>query len=108
MYHLAPKVLAITVTGHKFPRFSRNRVATRRSSLYSQLQISNMPPIRTPLGQISGNSRPKGHELTPIQRAKIVGAAEYGVSLAQIAAQSSLPDSTICYTIQQDTERSEC
>ena len=66
-----------------------------------------MPPIRTPLGRVSGNSR-RGPDLTPVQRAKIIGAAEHGISPSQIATTYGLKYTTIQSTIQLDPERDNC
>jgi hypothetical protein len=66
-----------------------------------------MPPIRAPLGQISSNIR-RGPELTPIQRAKIIGAVEHSISPAEVVATYRLLDSTVRSIIQLDLERNEC
>jgi transposase len=65
-----------------------------------------MPPIRTPLGSISGNRIPGG-ELKPYQRGKIIGKAEEGASIAKIARDLKCHESTVTYTIQQERLRNE-
>ena len=66
-----------------------------------------MPPIRTPLAQVSGNSH-RGPDLTPIQRAKIIGAADHRASPAQIAATYGVKYGTVRSTIRLDLERNDC
>jgi IS30 family transposase len=63
-----------------------------------------MPPIRTPLGTISGNQRDRAH-LNPYQRGQIARKASEGAKPADIAADLNLTRSTIYYTFQQDKLR---
>jgi hypothetical protein len=65
-----------------------------------------MPPQRTPLGSISGNSR-RGKELTPYMRGKIAGKASEGAKPAAIAIKLKIPRKTIEYTLQQDELRND-
>jgi IS30 family transposase len=65
-----------------------------------------MPPQRTSLGSISGNSR-RGKELTPYMRRKIASKASEGVKLAAIAIELKIPRKTIEYTLQQDELRDD-
>jgi DNA-directed RNA polymerase specialized sigma24 family protein len=51
-------------------------------------------PQRRPLGEISGNRR-DGKELTPIQRAEVVGAAKRGVRYADISRILDIAPTTV-------------
>ena len=62
-----------------------------------------MPP-RTPLGVISGNRR-KSKDLTPFQRGKIVGNADTGLSIALIAENYNIAESTVRSTLQLNPQR---
>jgi hypothetical protein len=62
-----------------------------------------MPP-RRPLREISGN-RPINHELTPNQRAEIVGAAKCGVGYADIGRILDFAPSTVRYTYELSSQR---
>ena len=63
-----------------------------------------MPQPRTPIGVISGNIQKK-KQLTPYQRGKITGAAQFGHSPAEIAKEFNRPDSTIRTTLKLDPLR---
>jgi hypothetical protein len=62
-----------------------------------------MPP-RRPLGEINGNRR-INHKLTPNQRAEIVGAAKYGVRIADIGRILKFAPSTVRYTYELSEQR---
>jgi hypothetical protein len=63
-----------------------------------------MPPLRTPLGSISGN-RSHGCELHPYSRGKIVRKASEGANPYKIAKDLDLTRSTVQYTLRQDEFR---
>ena len=63
-----------------------------------------MPP-RRPLREISGN-RPVNHELTPTERAEIVGAAKCGVIFADIGCVLNFTPSTVRYTYELSEQHS--
>ena len=63
-----------------------------------------MPPLHTPLRNISGN-RLAHNRLTPYMRGQVVGQAFKGIKNAQIAKDLNLSDSTVRYTLQQDELR---
>jgi hypothetical protein len=63
-----------------------------------------MPPIRIPLGAISGNQRDRIH-LNPYQHGQIAGKASEGVKPIDIAVDLNLIYSTIYYIFQQDELR---
>jgi len=65
-----------------------------------------MPPIRTPLGAISGNRLP-GYEISPYMRGKVMGQASKGATPTQIAADLKLTRSAVRYTISIDPLRNE-
>ena len=65
-----------------------------------------MPPQRTPLGAIDSN-RPRGKDLTPYIRGKIVGMAEGGASVLQIQAQYGVSRKAVRGSIAQDYARPE-
>jgi DNA-binding CsgD family transcriptional regulator len=60
-----------------------------------------MPPIRTPLGSISGN-RIHLCELKPYERGRIIGKAEEGATSAKIARDLKCSESAVKYTIRQE------
>jgi hypothetical protein len=61
----------------------------------------NMPPQRTPMGEISGN-RPKGKHLTPYMRGKITGCRLFSSSPAEIAMGLNIGFPTVRYTLSVD------
>ena len=65
-----------------------------------------MPPLRTPLGSISGN-RLKGCEISPYMRGQVAGKASEGRGLRGIATDLKLDYSTVRYTLKQDELRHE-
>ena len=65
-----------------------------------------MPPQRTPLRSLLGNSI-RGPNLTPYQRGKIAGAREAGDTPASISRCQNVPVSTIRYTLKLDKQRVE-
>jgi transposase len=65
-----------------------------------------MPPTRTPLAPITPN-RPAGFQLTPYERAKLIGRREAGQSLDQIAKETRTPKSTVKSTIDKAEYRYE-
>jgi transposase InsO family protein len=65
-----------------------------------------MPPLRTPLGCISGN-RFKGCEISPYLRGKIAGKASLGLTAYKIAKDLKLVTGIVRYTILQDELRDE-
>jgi len=71
---------------------------------HSYMQFTTMAPKRKPLGEISGNI-PRRKELTPIQRAEIIGASKCSVKPAQIAKDLSVPRTTIYTTIGRALQR---
>jgi hypothetical protein len=83
-----------------------NREKSRPSILTLLLINHKMPPLRTPLGSISGNSR-RGKELTPYMRGKILGKASEGAKSATIAIKLKIPRKTVEYTLQQDELRND-
>jgi hypothetical protein len=87
----------------------RERVKTRflASPLSSSSLLSaNMPPLRTPLGSISGN-RLKGCEISPYMRGQVAGKASECRGLRGIATDLKLDYSTVRYTLKQDELRHE-
>jgi len=62
-------------------------------------------PQRAPLTPISGNST-RRKELTPIQRAEICTAFEWGGAIPEIAKRFKVPESTIRETIKKATTTS--
>ena len=87
--------------------FKRERVKPRffASSFPNPLHNSTkMPPLHTPLRNISGN-RLAHNRLTPYMRGQVVGQAFKGIKNAQIAKDLNLSDSTVRYTLQQDELR---
>jgi len=72
----------------------------------SLISYTKMPPLRTPLGSISGNHR-KGKELTPYMRGQIAGQAFKGAKPAAIAIDLNVPRKTVKYTLQQDELRDD-
>ena len=78
-----------------------------RPSIPTLLIIDHeMPPLRTPLGCISGN-RFKGCEISPYLRGKIAGKASLGLTAYKIAKDLKLVTGTVRYTILQDELRDE-
>jgi hypothetical protein len=64
------------------------RIATRL--LLTQLLIfKNMPPVRTILGETSGN-RVRGKDLTPYKRGLVIRAHSFGVKEATIIREFEL------------------
>jgi hypothetical protein len=61
-------------------------------------------PQRRPLGEISGNRR-DGKELTPIQRAEVVGAAKCGVRYADISRILDIAPITVRRTYELSDQR---
>jgi transposase len=61
-------------------------------------------PSRRPLREINGN-RPINHELTPNQRAEIVGAAKCGVRITDIGRMLNFTPSTVRYTYELSEQR---
>jgi hypothetical protein len=65
-----------------------------------------MPPLRTPMGEISGNRDIRTH-LTPYMRGKIIGCSLFGSSPTEVAVGLNLERSTVRYTLIQDVLRHE-
>jgi len=65
-----------------------------------------MPPLRTPLRNISGN-RPSHSRLTPYMRGQVVGQAFKGAKSTEIAEDLKIAESTVRYTLQQDELRDD-
>jgi transposase len=63
-------------------------------------------PQRRPLGEIDANHRIR-KELTPTQRAQIVGAAKCGQTITQIAKTFGIPIPTVQSTIERDPQRQD-
>jgi hypothetical protein len=61
-------------------------------------------PLRQPLGEINGNRR-INYELTPNQRAEIVGAAKCGVRIANIGRILNFAPLTVRYTYELSEQR---
>jgi hypothetical protein len=68
--------------------------ATRSPPPSSLYILTKMPPIRTPLGSISGN-RLKGLEISPYIRRQVKGQANYSITQANIVRNLKLITSTI-------------
>ena len=65
-----------------------------------------MPPIRTPLGSISGNIK-RGRELTPYERGIIIGSHNSGKSPCEIKLQTNHSRNAVRGTIALKTSRSD-
>src|ERR1700733_4312017 len=65
-----------------------------------------MPPLRTPMGEISGNRDIRTH-LTPYMRGKIIGCSSFGSSPTEVTVGLNLERSTVRYTLIQDVLRHE-
>jgi hypothetical protein len=65
-----------------------------------------MPPQRTPLHAIDSN-RPRGKDITPYMRGKIVGMADGGASASKIQAQYGVSRKAVRGSIAQDSQRPE-
>jgi hypothetical protein len=63
-----------------------------------------MPPIRTPLRSIDGNSKDYKH-LSPYQRGQIVGKQSEGVNHSKIARDLGVYRSAVYYTLQKEPLR---
>ncbi|PQE07783.1 hypothetical protein CJF31_00007589 [Rutstroemia sp. NJR-2017a BVV2] len=64
-----------------------------------------MPPIRTPLGERSRNTR-DGKHLSPYQRGQVIGQYYKGAKPAAIATALKVHDSAVRYTLQHMELRS--
>jgi hypothetical protein len=60
-----------------------------------------MPPQRTPLCAIDGN-RPRGKDISPYVRGKIVGMVDGGASTSKIQAQYGVSRKAVRGSIAQD------
>lgn len=65
-----------------------------------------MPPQRTPLRVIDSN-QPRGKEISPYMRGKIIGMVDSGSLISSIQAQYSLSRKAVRGTIAQDSLRQE-
>jgi hypothetical protein len=65
-----------------------------------------MPPQRTPLRVIDSN-RPRGKEVSPYMRGKIIGMVDSGSSISLIQAQYGLSRKAVRGTITQDFLRQQ-
>lgn len=65
-----------------------------------------MPPQRTPLCAIDAN-RPRGKDISPYVRGKIVGMADSGVPASKIQAQYGVSRKAVRGSIAQDSQRPE-
>ena len=63
-----------------------------------------MTKQRLPLGEISGNIKHR-KELTPYERAEIIGAAKCGVNPSAISARLSLSRRTVRSTLSREPLR---
>ena len=63
-----------------------------------------MAPVRRALQPIADNTR-KLRELRPVERGKINGKAETGLTVAQIARDENRPESTVRDTLRQGLVR---
>jgi transposase len=59
---------------------------------------------RTPLRVIDGNRR-RGNELSPYQRGILIGAARPGITIASLAKDARIPESTIRDTLEKSSSR---
>jgi transposase len=75
-----------------------------RESKHQHLQLGKMPSKRQPLGQISGNVSNR-KQLTPIERAEIIGASKCGVRPGKIAKDLLVPRTTVYTTIDRAPQR---
>ena len=71
---------------------------TRRAPQHSNISNLIMPPERTALGSISGNSHCRP-DLSPFQRGQISGMKTNGATPTQISKRLKFPISTVRSTI---------
>jgi hypothetical protein len=65
-----------------------------------------MPPTRTPLRNLSANSR-RGPDLSPFQRGQISGSSTEGAKTASISRKYTLPYSTVASTLNLEHLRED-